>query len=168
MDTRCQLVDWMMPYCSGRSVVWLGPGLRPNLHHKFNPVTHLCPSISFPLHKHANGWLGRIPPCFLLRRARPLPRPPSNIFHFFHHRRHSFRFHLSRRTVRVAPLHIPPRGKWLRNSYTTCLHSSLTFALSRHWIPLRAVRQSRARSALWRAALYSLATLLRLCAPRPP
>jgi len=42
------------------------------------------------------------------------------------------------------------------------LERSLTFALSRHWIPFHAVRQSRVRSALWRAALYSLATLLRL------
>ncbi|KAI9508365.1 hypothetical protein F5148DRAFT_919176 [Russula earlei] len=39
---------------------------------------------------------------------------------------------------------------------------SLTFALSRHWAPFRAVRQSRAHSALWRSGLYALATLLRL------
>lgn len=47
------------------------------------------------------------------------------------------------------------------------VHSSLTFAVSRHWIPFRAVRQSRARSALWRAALYAVATLLRLYACLP-
>ena len=43
--------------------------------------------------------------------------------------------------------------------------SSLTFALSRHWSPFRAVRQSRSRRALWRAGLYAVATLLRLCGP---
>ena len=41
--------------------------------------------------------------------------------------------------------------------------SSLTFALSRHWSPFRSVRQSRSRRALWRAGLYAIATLLRLC-----
>jgi len=39
---------------------------------------------------------------------------------------------------------------------------SLTFALMQHWTPCQAVRQSRARSAFWRAGLYSLATFLRL------
>ncbi|KAI9455908.1 hypothetical protein BJY52DRAFT_614523 [Lactarius psammicola] len=42
------------------------------------------------------------------------------------------------------------------------LERSLTFALSRHWSPFRAVRQSRSRRALWRAGLYAVATLLRL------
>ncbi|KAH8987393.1 hypothetical protein EDB86DRAFT_3065751 [Lactarius hatsudake] len=42
------------------------------------------------------------------------------------------------------------------------LERSLTFALSRHWWPFRAVRQSRTRRALWRAGLYAVATLLRL------
>lgn len=42
--------------------------------------------------------------------------------------------------------------------------SSLTFALSRHWLPFRSVRQSRTRRALWRAGLYAVATLLRLYA----
>ena len=48
------------------------------------------------------------------------------------------------------------------------LSSSLTFALSQHWVPFRAIRRSRAHSALWRAGLYALATLLRLCAIGPP
>jgi len=39
---------------------------------------------------------------------------------------------------------------------------SLTFALSQHWTPFRAVRQSRAHNALWRAGLHALAILLRL------
>ncbi|KAI0275269.1 hypothetical protein BC834DRAFT_41495 [Gloeopeniophorella convolvens] len=43
---------------------------------------------------------------------------------------------------------------------------SLTFALSQHWSPFRAVRQSRARTSLWRASLYWMATLLRLCVLR--
>jgi len=48
-------------------------------------------------------------------------------------------------------------------SATICLtERSLTFALSRHWIPFRTIRHSRVHSALWRAALYALATLLRL------
>jgi hypothetical protein len=57
---------------------------------------------------------------------------------------------------------------------TRYMPSSLTFALSRHWTPCRAIRRSRVRSALWRSALYALATLLRLCAshkrsaPCPP
>ncbi|KAI9444634.1 hypothetical protein H4582DRAFT_832619 [Lactarius indigo] len=42
------------------------------------------------------------------------------------------------------------------------LERSLTFALSRHWSPFRAVRQSRTRRALWRSGLYAVATLLRL------
>ena len=42
--------------------------------------------------------------------------------------------------------------------------SSLTFALSRHWSPFYSIRQSRTRRALWRAGLYAVATLLRLCA----
>ncbi|KAI0271816.1 hypothetical protein BGY98DRAFT_1005772 [Russula aff. rugulosa BPL654] len=40
--------------------------------------------------------------------------------------------------------------------------SSLTFALSQHWAPFRVVRRSRTHSALWRAGLYALVTLLRL------
>ncbi|KAI0248355.1 hypothetical protein BJV78DRAFT_801419 [Lactifluus subvellereus] len=48
-------------------------------------------------------------------------------------------------------------------SATICLtERSLTFALSRHWTPFRAIRHSRVRNALWRSALYALATLLRL------
>jgi len=39
---------------------------------------------------------------------------------------------------------------------------ALTFALSRHWVPIRAIRQSCAHTALWRAGLYALVTLLRL------
>ncbi|KAH9081483.1 hypothetical protein EDB83DRAFT_2333007 [Lactarius deliciosus] len=42
------------------------------------------------------------------------------------------------------------------------LERSLTFALSRHWSPFHAIRQSRTRRALWRAGLYAVATLLRL------
>ncbi|KAH9065584.1 hypothetical protein EDB87DRAFT_1554915 [Lactarius vividus] len=42
------------------------------------------------------------------------------------------------------------------------LERALTFALSKHWSPFRAVRQSRTRRALWRAGLYAVATLLRL------
>lgn len=42
------------------------------------------------------------------------------------------------------------------------LERSLTFALSRHWSPFRAVRRSRTRRALWRSGLYAAATLLRL------
>jgi len=42
------------------------------------------------------------------------------------------------------------------------LERSLTFALSRHWLPFNAVRKSRSRRALWRAGLYAVVTLLRL------
>src|SRR5579863_4355676 len=87
--------------------------VSPCGHHKFIPVTHLYPFISFfpPLYEpnYENGWLGRLSPYFLLRRARPIPQPPSNILELFHHRRRSFHFYLSPRTVRVcAFLAAPP------------------------------------------------------------
>ena len=83
---------------------------------------------------------------------------------------------MSRRTVRPGlvwsgglcpfahPRHKQTNKAWLL-THIISLPSSLTFALARHWTPCRAVRQSRARSALWQAGLYSLATFLRLCAP---
>ena len=83
---------------------------------------------------------------------------------------------MSRRTVRPGlvwsgglVLCSPPRHKQsMASDACRSPPSSLTFAHTRHWTPCRAVRQSRARSALWRAGLYSLATFLRLCAPSLP
>jgi len=39
---------------------------------------------------------------------------------------------------------------------------SLTFAIAKHWSPFPSTRHSRMRNAIWRAAIYWLATVLRL------
>ncbi|KAI0053460.1 hypothetical protein FA95DRAFT_1481624 [Auriscalpium vulgare] len=68
--------------------------------------------------------------------------------------------------VLFSGLRLTSLGSFLSASFLTILicfaERALTFALAQHWTPIRYVRRSRLRTALWRMGMYWVVTLFRL------